>query len=165
MKIGWTKQFCVTCFVIMASLSAITLYLITLLSQRFQVMVNVSHSLPFQVGILIKPPSFGKGQWVAFHPPASALHGRSDILVKIISGIPGDNVTHCDDTVIVNDELIGSVQTRTKNNIPLHPGFSGEITDNYYFVSSPHPDSFDSRYREVGLIHQSQLLGRVVVLW
>ena len=89
----------------------------------------------------------------------------ADTLVKIITGMPGDEVQLLDNVITINDKTIGAVQTQAQNNTPLHPGFGGIIPNDYYFVSSPHPQSFDSRYREVGLIHQSQLLGRVVVLW
>lgn len=34
------------------------------------------------------------------------------------------------------------------------------IPKDYYFVYTPHKDSYDSRYKSVGLIHKSQIIGR-----
>jgi conjugal transfer pilin signal peptidase TrbI len=89
----------------------------------------------------------------------SKHNGLNLTFVKYLVGKSGDVVKKVDDKVYVNSELIGSV----KNNEGLAPIEGGVIPEGYVFVAGTHADSLDSRYKEFGLIKESELKGRGIV--
>ena len=168
MKHWWCKQSYFIRFMFMLISFAIASYSVVLLIERYPLMINMSDSLSFKIGLLIRADTserYLKNQWVAFHLSDPSLHKRTDILVKVVTGSSGDKVRHQSDIAYVNEQKRGQIKKQSSQGLPLIPGFSGIIPTDHYFVSTPHPKSFDSRYKEVGLIHAQQILGRVKVLW
>lgn len=79
-------------------------------------------------------------------------------------GIPGDEVTREDNRFYINGEYIGTTKYRSRTGEPLRPGPIGVIPDGHYFVWTPHPDSYDSRYEDIGWISKDRIIGCAVRL-
>lgn len=133
---------------------------------RVPVLFNWTPSLPYKVALL--------------HPGASALH-RGDFVVfafagdairrypglagqpffKIVRGLPGDMIGVAGREVRINGELVGIAKTHAFDRHPLEPITPGVIPAGRYYVQGLSPDSFDSRYRESGLVRVEQVIGVV----
>lgn len=111
---------------------------------------NLSDSLPKTIFFAVpinSPSALEKGQIVYIdHPVLNMAVG------KIIAGIPGDRIFIQNQTLYLNDVEIGSIQTVSKSGKTYHPIAEGTILEGNYFVYTPHPESFDSRYLEFGLV-------------
>lgn len=120
--------------------------------------LNASSSLPQTLFLAIHfLPPFEKGQIVRIdHPTLKAAVG------KIIIGKAGDRISINDLTLFVNDVKVGKIQTVSKSGKTYTPIKEGLIEADSYFVYTPHPDSFDSRYAEFGLIQEAWI---AEVLW
>lgn len=110
----------------------------------------MSNSLPktlFFAMPITSPSALEKGQIVCFdHPDLNMSVG------KIIAGKPGDKISIQDQILYLNDVEIGSIQTVSKSGKTYHPISEQTILEGNYFVYTPHPESFDSRYQEFGLV-------------
>jgi conjugal transfer pilin signal peptidase TrbI len=51
------------------------------------------------------------------------------------------------------------MKPRSRDGEVLTPGPVGRIPDGCFYVGTPHPDGFDSRYAEIGFACRKQLLG------
>jgi conjugal transfer pilin signal peptidase TrbI len=89
----------------------------------------------------------------------SKYNGSNLTFVKYLVGKSGDVIKKIGDKVYVNSELIG----RIKSNKGLTPIEDRVIPEGYVFVAGTHTDSLDSRYKEFGLIKESELKGRGIV--
>jgi len=110
--------------------------------------MNLSHSLPNTLFLAkpIKSP-VKKGQIVSIeHPVLNASIG------KIIVGEPGDQISIQGQILFVNDFKIGEIKAISNSGKIYHPISEQEIPSGHYFVFTPHPESFDSRYQEFGLV-------------
>lgn len=130
------------------------------------VLFNWTPSLPYKVALL--------------HTGASALH-RGDFVVfafagdgirhypglagqpffKIVRGLPGDTISLAGREIRINGEPVGVAKTHAFDRHPLAPIAPGVIPAGRYYVQGLSPDSFDSRYRESGLVRLEQVIGIV----
>ena len=123
--------------------------------------INQTDSLPFKAFLVLKGASVHKGDYVAFKNPRFI-----NAMIKQVTGTAGDLVVIKDDTVWVGDTLIGEALPKASDGRPLTKSlFEGAIPEGQFFVSSPHPRSFDSRYEEVGLLAQAESIGRAIPLF
>ncbi len=103
-----------------------------------------------------------RGDWVGFVPPVE--HRVS--FAKQVVGIAGDIVHVRDQMVFVEtcDEpgngwnRVGEAKVETIRGRKLAVITEGEIPKGYYFVTAPSVDSYDSRYAEIGLVHETQII-------
>lgn len=142
--------------ILATALSLLTIYAVVELycpQNLFGLCINSSPSLPHHL-FRSKPlqKNLSKGVFVKFSHPASAIP-----LVKQIAGLPGDEVRILNQCVYVNDIPSGELKTHSKSGKEFSPTPEGEIPAGQCFVSSPHPDSFDSRYAEFGLVQIDDL--------
>ena len=80
-------------------------------------------------------------------------------------GLPGDTVTVADRQVAVNGENVGIAKAHAYDHRPLAPIAPTIIPPGHYYVQGTSPDSFDSRYRDSGLVRAEQVIGVVVPLF
>ena len=148
------------------ALAFIGLWLILTLVSMSGVSVKItrSESLNHSVFLLRKADGpFAKGEYAAFRaPPNPYLSGE---FLKIVKGVPGDEVRIEGDIVFVNDQMIGRAKPQTKMGRPLSIIESGIIPDDFYFMGGVHTDSFDSRYGEIGLVHKSNMTAKAKVIF
>lgn len=63
------------------------------------------------------------------------------------------------------DALTFPLLDKTRDGKPLNPLEISIVPEGCVFVAGEHPRSFDSRYQEFGLVHQSHVMGRALQLW
>lgn len=120
---------------------------------------NATDSVGGYVFLIVKNVEPKKGELAAFWPPENEFY-KNIWFVKYIKGGPGDSVSWEGRSVYVNGEYLGDAKPESKNGIKLHPSGSGTIPEGYYFAWTPHKDSFDSRYKQIGPIPKASVFGR-----
>lgn len=137
-----------------------------LLSPWYRLGINGTESLPGVLYLVFKhatPDS--RGDLVAFFPPENRFYPRGMFFIKKAMGMPGDEVTRKGQDFHINGEFIATAKTHSRSRKPLRPGPTGVIPDGRYFVWTPHPDSYDSRYEDIGWISKDRVIGRAVRLF
>lgn len=133
---------------------------------RVPVLFNWTPSLPYKVALLHSgSTSLRRGDFIVF---AFAGEGARDYpglagqpFFKIVRGLPGDTISVAGREVRINGEPIGVAKIHAVNHRPLEPIAPGVIPPGCYYVQGLSPDSFDSRYRESGLVRAEQVIGVV----
>lgn len=123
--------------------------------------LNATESLPGWVYVVVKhqlPRS--RTERVAFWPPANPAYPPSMWFIKIARGLPGDRVTRQGQAFFVEGAFVGRAKPWARNGRVLPPGPEGVLPAGQYFVWTPHPESYDSRYADIGWIAQGRLIGR-----
>ena len=145
--------------VVMASYNAISDW-----RETHAFMINASESLPNWAFFVEKGKAAGKGEYVFFVPPDNALVRRhfgpdSGPFGKRVIGMPGDTVSHDGPWVLVNGVRVAHMKPRSRFGEALTPGPVGRVPEGCFYVGTPHPDGFDSRYAEIGFACRKQLIG------
>lgn len=137
---------------------------------RVPVLFNWTPSLPYHVALMQyghAPVQRGDFIVFAFAGEAQAHYRglRGQPFFKRVRGLPGDVVSVQDRIVLVNAEPVGVAKTHAHDRHPLAPIAPMVIPPGHYYVQGTSPDSFDSRYRESGLVRAEQVLGVVVPIF
>ncbi|MBT4922417.1 MAG: type-F conjugative transfer system protein TraW [Rickettsiales bacterium] len=128
--------------------------------------INKSDSLPYRLFLILnESASYDKDHYVAFHTENKWYNA---IFAKQIKGVAGDDIAIKEGQLWVYhrnySEPIGIIKEYALDGSKLTPIKEGKISDDYFLMIAPHKDSLDSRYEEVGLIHKSSILARVIPL-
>lgn len=131
---------------------------------RHAFLINTTDSLPNWAFVIDLGAMPGRGDYVFFDPPPSALvrrhfGPRPQMFGKIVYGVPGDVVRHWHRAVTVNSRVVGYTKPATKAGEPLAIGPSGVVPAGCFYVGTPHPDGFDSRYAAIGFACRRQIIG------
>lgn len=152
--------------VLLAGLGAGALALTALgaFAKGHALMINASPSLPYWAIWTIKGAVPQRGDIILFLPPPSPLlqahFGKEPKpFGKVVSGVPGDVVTSEDRAFFVNGHLVAMAKPVSRRGEPLALGPTGTVPKGCYFVTTPHKDSFDSRYAAIGWVCKSRILG------
>lgn len=125
---------------------------------------NRTSSSPYEAFLCIKglQPSLGDIVSIAGHETEyfKGLH-----YTKRLVGLPGDSIEMLDGQVFVGGRSIGYLRSKTIDGNPLTPIHYETIPAGFVFVVGDHPHSFDSRYGEFGLVHESHIQGKCYGLW
>lgn len=122
----------------------------------FGVKYNSTKSLPYHLFISTSLGQLKKGKIIAFqHPEIKSLVG------KIVTGLPGETIQIKNNRVFVGGIDCGLIKHVSSSGKEYHPIQEGFIPNGFVFVSATHPDSFDSRYIEFGLIDQNWITGEL----
>ncbi|MFZ5862396.1 MAG: signal peptidase I [Nitrospirota bacterium] len=126
--------------------------------------INPTASQPYRVFVVLHGRSFGRDDLVAFRFGGSRYYPEGTLFVKVVKGLPGDRLEIREDrTVWLDGVRLDSVRATDSKGRTVEPfRFEGVIPEDTYFLYSPAPNSYDSRY--YGLIAKSQIIGRVVPL-
>lgn len=68
-----------------------------------------------------------------------------------------------DKKIFVAGREIGVIKAWSKKHEPLGAIKSGIIPQGKYFAYTPHPDSYDSRYSQIGLIDEKDIIGTAIL--
>ena len=132
---------------------------------NFEIVPNYSESLPYK-WVLVKKgllPS-KRDQVFVFYVRDNKLLGVEKIkFIKLVGGLPGDEVTVKGEEVFVAENLIGIAKPYSKKQQQLRATSSGIIPAHQLFAYTPHIDSFDSRYQEIGLIDEKDIVGTAIL--
>jgi conjugal transfer pilin signal peptidase TrbI len=137
---------------------------------RVPVLFNVTPSLPYRMAWMQHGEHpLQRGDLIVFAFDGEAQDHypglRRQPFFKRVGGLPGDTVTVDERKVYVNGQLVGLAKTHAHDRHPLAPIAPVVIPAGHYYVQGSSPDSFDSRYREAGLVRADQVLGVVVPLF
>jgi conjugal transfer pilin signal peptidase TrbI len=121
--------------------------------------LNKSSSLPYKAFLCVKTLQPGRGDFALIEGHPTAYFGTITY-VKEVSGLPGDQICIKENYLKVASTPIGKLKATTKRGQELHPLEDRTIPQDYVFVRASHPDSFDSRYQEFGLVRKSHLTAR-----
>jgi conjugal transfer pilin signal peptidase TrbI len=134
------------------------------LQHFFALGFNGSDSLPEQVFLIKKwdRGNYRVGDYVAYRWHGDAPYPRGTIMVKIIGGIAGDEVTAIDRVFSVNGVVRGRAKEVSKKGIPLQIGPTGRIPGGQMYLYTTSKDSLDSRYDLVGWPNEAQVIGRAI---
>lgn len=133
---------------------------------RVPVLFNWTPSLPYRVALLHSGSSMPhRGDFVVFAFEGDGIRRYPGLarqpFFKIVRGLPGDTISVAGREVRINGELVGIAKTHAFDRQPLEPITAGVIPPGRYYVQGLSPDSFDSRYRESGLVRAEQVIGVV----
>ena len=148
-----------------AVLGALALALVAF-GHHFVLTINVSDSLPGTIFLVRKGGgSVSRGDLVAFRHGGGGAYERGALFLKRVAGRPQSIVTSKDAgnghrDYFVDGQYVGQAKTKSKTGLPLEPGPTGTIPPGRYYLTAPHPDSFDSRYALVGWVADAQIVGR-----
>ena len=143
---------------------AVSLFLVAAMCEAIKdkgdLALNLSDSLPGKLFFVARNSpresiAFLKGDHVAFtHPLIPGM------VIKRVAGLPGECVSHRDGVAFVEDRRIGEIFSKSHKVRSISPGFVGVIPEGYVFVAGLHPRSFDSRYKEMGLVKKEKVRGK-----
>ncbi len=126
----------------------------------YQFTWKATNSIEGHLFLLDKTSRPVKGELAGFWAPINPLYPKEMWFTKYIVGQEGDVVTHKGREVFINGKSYGIALDRASNGRPLPMSAEGVIPRGYYFMWTPHPRSFDSRYSFVGLVKDEQIRGR-----
>lgn len=135
------------------------------IGNHFKLVFNRTDSLPQKVWVLVLNKTPHRGDYIAFKPPLKSGLPLNLILHKQVLGIEGDVVTRQERNFFINGHVVAEAKTHSLKGEPLALGFVGTLQKGQYYVSTPHPDSFDSRYEKMGWINLDSILGVLYPLW
>ena len=143
---------------------SVTLSALSRWRDEHMLLINSSDSLPNWAFLIHRGTRPAKGDYVFFDPPQGALlrrhfGERPQLFGKIVYGMAGDIVAHEGSDVTINGVRVAHMKAVTRLGEPLTPGVTGPVPRGCYFVGTPHPDGFDSRYAEIGFVCGRQIVG------
>jgi len=120
---------------------------------------NLTSSLNGHVYVYKVGEPWQKGDLVAYRWKGGFGYPAGATFIKIVAGVPGDVVKREDRTFLVGNQYIGVAKVKAKNGKPMEAAAGGVIQPGEYFLSTPHPDSLDSRYAVSGNVKQMHIIG------
>ena len=128
---------------------------------------NWTESLPYSVVWLDSTRDFARGDLIVYRFDGDELMQlkKGQRFFKRIAAVPGDRVSVEERRVLVNGADVGIAKRYTLDGHRLEPLAPGVIPPGYFYAQGTHEMSFDSRYRESGLVHVNQIVGKVHVLF
>lgn len=131
---------------------------------------NWTPSLPYTVAVMEgRRGELKRGDYVIYAFDGEAKDAYPGLarqpFFKRVRGVPGDVVSVSDRAVAINGVTAGIAKTHTFDRRPLSPLPPTVIPPGHYYVEGTSADSFDSRYRESGLVRADQILGTVIPLF
>jgi conjugal transfer pilin signal peptidase TrbI len=119
-----------------------------------RILVMTSESVPYRFCLQLYHLEPRKGDLCVLK------FGDADF-VKYLVGVAGDKVANFSGGIYVDYKKIGNINTKSN----LTPIEGCVIPEGYVFVAGTHVNSFDSRYKEFGLVKVEQLRGRAIGFW
>ncbi len=121
--------------------------------------VNLSPSMPWTLARV----EYGRlphlGELVLYEYRGTMQGLPSHTFFKEVAGIPGDVISLEGRAVWIGACYMGLAMTATRKGERLRPIAPGVIPAGYFYAKGEHPASFDSRYRESGLVPFDAVIG------
>ena len=121
---------------------------------------NLTNSLPGTLYVIHKGGEVKKGELIAYRWRGGASYPAGTTFIKRVAGVAGDTVRRDGSSFWVNDQYIGTAKPVSKAGVRLQPAPDGVIGLGEYFVSTPNPNSLDSRYAMTGNVKRTEVIGR-----
>ena len=137
------------------------IYLFSVSLSPAKIAFNISESVHGKIFFIVLKRLPKKGELAAFWPPETCFF-KKVLFVKYVKGVAGDMVTRSgerEEKFYINGEYVGTAKRFSRGGLPLVASTSGVIPVNAFFMWSPHEDSYDSRYKEIGWIGHDRIIG------
>lgn len=134
-----------------------------LVSLKYSLAVNIDDSSPYTLFLVkkgVKPTAVD--EYIVFQPPLTSRF--TNRFVKMVGGMPGDEVKVVGDSFFVNGVFLGVAKDRDSQGRTVQKASGGVIPSGKYFIYSKKENSYDSKYAEIGLVSDNQLIGVAVAL-
>lgn len=126
---------------------------------------NVSESLPYHAFVARKGTVPDRGDLVAFRWHGGGHYPVGAVFMKIAAGVPGDTVERAGREFLINGRPVGAAKPFSMRGEPLEAAEPGRLGEGEYYVMAPNKDSLDSRYKLVGRVSRSEIIGKAHVLF
>jgi len=144
------------------------IFMFTWLVTQYEFVINHSESLPLRF-VIIKKGALPKtvDQVFVFRVKDNPTYKNQEVkFIKLLGGKESDEIIIKDDrAVYVNEKLIGVAKTTSLKGLPLEILPAGKIPPHKFFAYGTHKDSYDSRYKEIGLIDEKDIIGTAVFVY
>ena len=127
---------------------------------HYRLVISATPSVPGLVFLICLHDEYHEYQvddLIYFKPPRSANSNLK--FIKFIRGRAGDKLSISNDHFYINGVDQGQILKTGTSNRVLTPNTQQEIPSFHFAVIGTHPRSFDSRYKEIGLINRIDILG------
>ena len=123
--------------------------------------------------LFLKSTSLKRGDIVLI-PNHPIFYVGENPLAKRVLGFPGDRIIRdtgqlkVESKNITNQMILSAtlpLLDKTKEGHPLTPNSLPIVPEGYIFVVGDHSRSFDSRYKEFGLVPMEKIWGKEIVTW
>lgn len=138
-------------------LTVASLTIAWIINANFAYMYNVTDSHPARHFFVFKTKNVAKGDLVVAVAPEKIKN--APFVVKRIKGASGDVISVVDRDVYVERELIGEAKVIRRNGETLTPIKAKKVAAGQYFLALDAANSFDSRYQEIGLFNEKDIVG------
>ena len=143
------------CILLIFTLSAL---LGIFLLARTHITLNASTSLPYAAFFCIKSLHPKRGDLVCLKGHA-CIYPAPSHMTKRLLGMAGDRIHLRGGVLFVGRRRVGTLRKTTREGLPLTPLRTEVIPEGFVFLGGSHPDSFDSRYEEFGLVPETVIQG------
>jgi conjugal transfer pilin signal peptidase TrbI len=126
---------------------------------RYRFVVAPTASLPYTLFWVHVGELPRRGDMAALYVPRNRFYPDGMGFVKILRGLPGDVVTEKHRLFSINGLVVGHAKPASREGFPLALGPTGVIPAGFYFFWTPHKDSYDSRYADIGWIAEKDIVG------
>ena len=148
LKPGWTRG-----RALLLGLAALGFACAVYFHTAFALVLNGTQSLPHSAYVMVQYPKVMRlGRYSLFEP--TEIFQREFGFVKEVIGLPGDVIVHRAGQVCVRTRCL-TPQSGYRSLALLTP--EGVIPKGHYFMAGAAPDSLDSRYAALGLVHLDQI--------
>ena len=149
---------------IMLFLSTLIFGVTLLFTMNYKIILNQSSSLPFSFVIVKKGelPQRIDDIFVFRIKNPKAYDKKEMLFIKLLAGKEGQNIEYKQDLMFVGGKEIGIVKKMSLKGRLLEGIKTKTIKKKQFFAYTPHRDSYDSRYNEIGLINANQIIGTAV---
>lgn len=143
--------------------------LLTLIQANYRLAVNQTPSLSYKLFLICLHDSVSTGDFIAFTWHHGKPYPDGVTFVKRLLASTGDKVIKQGRVFIIGNvtlyaQEVGLTGRQLYANTQLKEG-RNEIAPGKYFVAGDHPYSLDSRYNLLGLVEQSEVIGRAYPLF
>lgn len=138
-------------------------------SHYYWLRFTLTESMPYHLVLVEKSPpapgSLKRGDLVAWRWPGGLIYPEGAVFLKVVKGLPGDEVTRVGRDFFVNGEYLGRAKTVSRYGHPLAANLPGTVPAGRYYLYAPHKDSLDSRYAATGYVPHDRMLGKAYGLF
>jgi len=135
--------------------------------ERYMLGANLTDSLPQHLFLVKKGERPAPGDFIAFAVSGNARqYPAGTVFIKVAVAVGGAKVEHRNGHAFVDGIDRGIIKTIDRKGQPLAEGRTGVIPEGAYYVWTPHSDSYDSRYSDIGFPGQdSGLVGKAYAIF
>lgn len=133
---------------------------------KYNLVINYTHSLPQTLFLVdVGDKELHLGSYVAFRAYNLPNISNNHRILKIVKGIEGDRITVKNNYVWINDSKIARINYQEAYWGTISPIKNMVIPKNCYFMYGIANTSFDSRYKEFGLVCKDLIIGKAYPLF